>query len=874
MHPSSSQGIDELIGGGDDLPEGEDGAAPADEDLVFSPLEDAQGEAAPTPAPAPSPIPAPAFALAAAPPAPAPADDIEVETAEEEMGGLGPAPLPSPISLGLATPRSPPASEPMDVDPAPTTATAGTATLQALLLGSSRAAMVAGSPTLELAAPEGATAGMDLGSADLDEAFGPASALPSPRPATPASPRDDEDAHPQPGDEAEAPAAAPPPSAAPSELPMEEGMTGRLLEAEDGAPAEARQHVDLPLPTPLRLAAPAVPHTAPSRTFAALTGGATGLLLQPTPATARHLASAGRPSLAQLSPTALVNQVLGRRAPESAQPGSRFKSAAPASARKLAREISMFTPALSLLQAPAPPPPVQMTFQDFLKEAEVQFLDQLRRGTSLGMGDLAIDPPPATLKDAYRLMCITQADVQTMENGIATLQDEISARRARIGEKELALSAHNPEVFRKIQTTDGLAFEEIKGRVQMLKKVCRAQTLLAWKEWRLTLERRLDGDLTQRLALLTEDRRFLEGCLEGLREVHGGVLQMSADLRRGIQARAEARRQHRARAQSVQALEEAAAAQHRALQAREALQKEEAVRLGQLEAQRDQLARRKQDLRARLEVARQRAAPAAPTREPASAASTQEAEQSLAAAAGALAALRSNARGLTIEAVRGGEGTLPSEVTLAISDRFRLRVCMDAAEGGRVSALEVRVAPGQGPVESLALGLARCAVGDLLRQRVPGASASGHPRPCVLAVSAPRSLQDPLGRLERPAALLRPGVLLQQLVPQLQSAAQLLKDLEVARQRTPTLAGVAWSLETNDVSLTLHVLDPAREGRVGVVVVPVGRAFSRLRVAEVKVEYARPGSEAALQQAFAGAVGGSHASVLQLCSAVLGSVAQ
>lgn len=46
----------------------------------------------------------------------------------------------------------------------------------------------------------------------------------------------------------------------------------------------------------------------------------------------------------------------------------------------------------------AAPVAVQMTFQDFLKEVDLQFLDHMRRGTSINFADLASDPPPATLQ--------------------------------------------------------------------------------------------------------------------------------------------------------------------------------------------------------------------------------------------------------------------------------------------------------------------------------------------------------------------------------------------------------------------------------------------------------------------------------------------
>ena len=36
--------------------------------------------------------------------------------------------------------------------------------------------------------------------------------------------------------------------------------------------------------------------------------------------------------------------------------------------------------------------------QDFLKEVDLQFLDHMRRGTSINFADLASDPPPASMQ--------------------------------------------------------------------------------------------------------------------------------------------------------------------------------------------------------------------------------------------------------------------------------------------------------------------------------------------------------------------------------------------------------------------------------------------------------------------------------------------
>lgn len=59
------------------------------------------------------------------------------------------------------------------------------------------------------------------------------------------------------------------------------------------------------------------------------------------------------------------------------------------------RQLSM---QLARTPQSAAPAAVQMTFQDFLKEVDLQFLDHMRRGTSINFADLASDPPPSTLE--------------------------------------------------------------------------------------------------------------------------------------------------------------------------------------------------------------------------------------------------------------------------------------------------------------------------------------------------------------------------------------------------------------------------------------------------------------------------------------------
>lgn len=49
--------------------------------------------------------------------------------------------------------------------------------------------------------------------------------------------------------------------------------------------------------------------------------------------------------------------------------------------------------------------------QDFARLAEVQFLDNLRRGASINYADLQPNPVPQNLAEAYRLLTIVSPQV-------------------------------------------------------------------------------------------------------------------------------------------------------------------------------------------------------------------------------------------------------------------------------------------------------------------------------------------------------------------------------------------------------------------------------------------------------------------------------
>ena len=96
-------------------------------------------------------------------------------------------------------------------------------------------------------------------------------------------------------------------------------------------------------------------------------------------------------------------------------------------------------------------PALLHALQDFLKEVDVRFMDQLRRGASIVATDLARAPQPASLRDCYQLMCLTAPEVDQIEASISTIKEEIDMRKAAVADKEALLANHNPPVFQAVQ---------------------------------------------------------------------------------------------------------------------------------------------------------------------------------------------------------------------------------------------------------------------------------------------------------------------------------------------------------------------------------------------------------------------------------------
>ena len=363
--------------------------------------------------------------------------------------------------------------------------------------------------------------------------------------------------------------------------------------------------------------------------------GETGRLLldtspRPAPAAAAAPAVAVRvvtPGKPPLMPRATPRRTPGVSATQQqGQPGSSrklvtFGACGPfqvlvATRQQTARDPTPPSPSCGAAMSPARPAlqstprvPVPMTFSDFVRAAELQFLDQLRRGTSLGLGELAQDPPPASLRASYHLVCVTAAEVDRYETGIRLVQEEIQVRRQRMAAKDEQLAANNPAVFRRLQTATGAELEQLQASLQHLKKVCRGQTVFAWKEWRLKSETRLSTELAGRLQLLEDDAAFLQSCAQGLHSCAQAARSEAEATAQRLAGRESQRWQARERKQAVRALESRLAAQEEAAAARSAELEALRVRAAEVEAARAAVAARRAEVSARLEAARQKASP-------------------------------------------------------------------------------------------------------------------------------------------------------------------------------------------------------------------------------------------------------------------------
>ena len=232
-----------------------------------------------------------------------------------------------------------------------------------------------------------------------------------------------------------------------------------------------------------------------------------------------------------------------------APPGSAIAARYPGSAIATGRLSQGFTPSRL-----AP-----ITFQDFAKIVEVQFLDNLRRGASINYADLQPNPVPANLKESYSLLCITSPNVAELETAIHTLQSEISRLRGSASDLEVMLGQTNPAIFRHVQTASYEQLEALRNNVASLKKACRAKATALLKDVRCQMEESKFGRLSRAhdglkadLSWLHEVKRHTQGIARAAAAFAAEKRQYMAKRRKEIESQRELKQRLEATRRAVE----------------------------------------------------------------------------------------------------------------------------------------------------------------------------------------------------------------------------------------------------------------------------------------------------------------------------------
>ena len=292
---------------------------------------------------------------------------------------------------------------------------------------------------------------------------------------------------------------------------------------------------------------------------------------------------------------------------------------------------------------------------------EVQFLDNLRRGTSINYADLAPNPVPQGLGDSYRLLCVTSAAVAELENGIRTLQQEVAARRLSAADAEAMVGQVNPPVFREaqvglrqpwrahgwgslpsslagtsesskfwsqaslvvcaskprwphlcatlappappplLQYADGDQLEAMQEGVGLLKKVCRQKAVALLKDVRVQMEESRGGRLRRNAEALAYDLAFAEENKRHLEGVAAAAAQYVAEQQRRMAEEGAARAAEGERRRAVAGMREEIAGLRAANEARRAALAEAQARVASLAAAAGEVQREKGGLRMRAD---------------------------------------------------------------------------------------------------------------------------------------------------------------------------------------------------------------------------------------------------------------------------------
>ncbi|GAB4817814.1 hypothetical protein N2152v2_004860 [Parachlorella kessleri] len=326
-----------------------------------------------------------------------------------------------------------------------------------------------------------------------------------------------------------------------------------------------------------------------------------------------------------------------------------------------------------------PSQPLPMTFQDFTKLMDVQFLDNLRRGASINYADMQRNPVPKTLQEAYSLLCCLSPQVSVLENGIRILQELVQERRVKAADQETFVGLHNPALFGEVQYVDEERLEAIKVNVGLLKKLLRQKAVAELKLYRKEMEEDRAHRLMRNLDLLQQDRVFLEQNEQAAVELAKSTQAMVAEQLRRMDYEAQAQQAEAERRERVQAMRAALQDQQESNAQRQQQLEELQNRVRGLKLRSSTLGREREAVQSKIQSLQQQLSET----QDAAVVASQSSPQALLEKSEQLEILTACV-GWRLEQLRRGDGN--AELVLRLADRFRLQLCIsNGTATGKVS---------------------------------------------------------------------------------------------------------------------------------------------------------------------------------------------
>jgi hypothetical protein len=172
--------------------------------------------------------------------------------------------------------------------------------------------------------------------------------------------------------------------------------------------------------------------------------------------------------------------------------------------------------------------------ETFMDLCEVSFIDQSKRRKSLGVDLYRGDPPPETVQDGLRLVCLTAPMIEALDPLHTHLDSEQSSLTGAVKELKAEVERTQPPLLRLSTSGDLDVLDQLHRAVKMLKKECQLEHKSTQLEHKLELEDRVAASLKESHAALVKTASSLAAARGIAAEATAAAAAHEADLRRRI----------------------------------------------------------------------------------------------------------------------------------------------------------------------------------------------------------------------------------------------------------------------------------------------------------------------------------------------------